>query len=99
MTEAEWLACRELGLMLPVVDSPSSFRKLVLFACASGRHAWESLDETAQETIEVAESHEEHFWTGAEAGMVLIDLIDSVDRSTLADHPRFADILRDIFGN
>jgi hypothetical protein len=99
VTEAEWLSCTNPLPMLRQVDSPSSFRKLVLFGCASCRHSWRSLDEESKETVEAAETNEDHFWNGANVGLVVMGLMDDPVRCTPADRIRFTDLLRCIFGN
>ena len=45
MTEAEWLACDDPGLMLDDLRGKASNRKFRLVACACARRVWGSLDD------------------------------------------------------
>jgi hypothetical protein len=46
MTEAEWLACADVGAMLAVIHKTASERKLRLFACACCRSVGSLVDQT-----------------------------------------------------
>jgi hypothetical protein len=64
MTEAEWLACDDLPRLIKCQRHQGKDRQLRLFACACARRAWDRLDGTAREAIELAE----RFADGAASG-------------------------------
>src|SRR3990170_4699962 len=56
MTEEEWLACDDPGMMLDVLQGKASHRKLRLFACDCCRRMWRLLgDQRTRRAIEVSE--------------------------------------------
>jgi hypothetical protein len=56
MTEAEWLACDDLGRILALVEARASERKLTLLACACCRRVWPLLlFEASRRAVEIAE--------------------------------------------
>ena len=57
MTEGEWLACRDLELMLRALDPRKHDRKLRLFACACCRRIWHLLEESSRRVVEVSERY------------------------------------------
>jgi hypothetical protein len=58
MTEAEWLACTEVGPMLAHLGDDVSPRKLRLFACACCRRIWYLMqDELIRKVVRIAEQH------------------------------------------
>jgi hypothetical protein len=60
MTEEEWKACTDPGLMFAFLDPgrPSLHRKMRLVACACVRRAWHLLSrEEVRGAVELAESH------------------------------------------
>jgi hypothetical protein len=67
MTEAEWLACTELGPLLEYLREKASDRKLRLFACACFRRIWHLLlDERSRKAVEVVERFAEGLATEEE---------------------------------
>jgi hypothetical protein len=58
MTEAEWLACRDLRRMVRALDPRQYDRKLRLFACACCRGVWHLLtDEKRRALVETSERY------------------------------------------
>lgn len=58
MTEAEWLACTEPGLLLEFLRHKVSARKLRLFACSWCRQVWKELHhEDSRNAIEITEQY------------------------------------------
>jgi hypothetical protein len=57
MTEAEWLACEESGVMLEYLRDRASERKLRLFVCSCCRHVWHQLEECSRDAVEIAERY------------------------------------------
>jgi hypothetical protein len=55
MTEAEWVACEDPGLLLKQLKGQVSDRKLRLFAVACCRAVWRQLGESGRRAVEVAE--------------------------------------------
>jgi len=56
MTEAEWLACKDLELMLRFLLGKGGERRLRLFACACCRRIWDLLeDERSRKAVEASE--------------------------------------------
>jgi hypothetical protein len=57
MTEAEWLACRDVYSMFEHIEPSASARKTRLLGCACVRWAWEwGLNEPPPEAVHVAEA-------------------------------------------
>ncbi len=58
MTEAEWLACKDLWLMMQQLDFRNSDRKLRLFAAACCRQVWDRiLDDRSRQAVETSERY------------------------------------------
>src|SRR5262249_56109039 len=58
MTEAEWLACKDLQPMREFLRGKVSERKLRLFLCACCRSLWDQLiQEWSRTAVEVVEWH------------------------------------------
>jgi hypothetical protein len=57
MTEAEWLELTDARQMLSAMGNSVSQRKLRLFACACYRHIWDTLDNTQQGAVAVAQRY------------------------------------------
>jgi hypothetical protein len=55
MTEAEWMACGDLGPMLEYMQGKTSDRKLRLILCGWSRLNWKWLPEKGRSAVEVAE--------------------------------------------
>jgi hypothetical protein len=67
MTEAEWAACTDPGLMLEFLRGWANSRKLCLFACACCRCIWGLMpDQTSRRAVEVAERFADRQATEAE---------------------------------
>jgi hypothetical protein len=71
MTEAEWLKCRNLRLMLKCQHWESTTRKMRLFACAACRRYWHLLkDERSRNAVVVAEQFADGLASAAELAHV-----------------------------
>jgi hypothetical protein len=57
VTEAEWSSCESWLALLNASRSRASLRKIRLFACASTRELWESLDSMSRQAVEVGERY------------------------------------------
>src|SRR4051794_14129301 len=75
MTEVEWWACTDPGVLLESVREQVSDRKLRLFACACCRTVWHLLHKRARRAVRATEewldgllTSEE--WERARAGMM-----------------------------
>jgi hypothetical protein len=67
MTEQEWLACTEPGIMLQFLRSKASDRKLRLFACASARGIWRFFPgERTRSVVAVSEKYADGLVTKAD---------------------------------
>ncbi|AMV27755.1 hypothetical protein VT84_25360 [Gemmata sp. SH-PL17] len=99
MTEEEWLVATDPKPMLEVPDRRTSFRRLVLFSCAGCRLVWDSLDRGAKASIEEAEVDEHKFTTGMSAFSLIEEIFDHPIICANSNGARFANFIRDIFGN
>ena len=61
MTEADWLACTDLPLLIKGLRQSGQDRKLRLFACACVRRLWDILLGPVREAVEVAERFADGF--------------------------------------
>jgi hypothetical protein len=66
MTEAEWLACPNPNVMVPIIRWTARDRKLRLFACACCRRIWHLLPKHSRKAVEVAERFAEGLATEEE---------------------------------
>lgn len=55
MTEAEWLACKDLKAMLEFFGQDRQDRKSRLFLCACARLSWDLLGAAGRRVVETAE--------------------------------------------
>jgi hypothetical protein len=86
MTEAEWLACAELGPMLESLQGKASARKSRLFACACCRRVWHLLtDERSRAAVETAERFADGLADEDE-------LVDAWDGAIEANDPNAPDV-------
>jgi hypothetical protein len=103
MTEAEWLACEDLGRILKAVAThhraAASLRKHTLYTCACFRSVWGSLDGASREKVEAAERSAERPFTAADAGLRVWDLFGGPMPYCPIEEAPHAALLRDIFGN
>ena len=105
MTEAEWLACKEPELLRQFVCARTSDRKRLLRMVACCRYARQIRNQRFRAAVETAERYGDVLATGEDGDFAeCLSTLMKTDPILMgphykADHPRFVQMIRDIFGN